>query len=217
VRSTIEEGGYDLQGALLLERRWSMEANYLVSWASMVTLQPRERHPQYTRPCSISSTSRTMSQLTPSTTPIRTFEDHEGTVNATAVFPNKRRMVTGSSDCTLRLWDLETGVMLKKIEGHSASVRALAVSRDGQIIASGDGNGELIAWHGETGESLTKPINAHTSYKMLTFICDTVHQHSALIDRLHLQGYRPIRKRPHPGGKGSIRCRIHVHEPSFED
>ncbi|KAG2741280.1 WD40 repeat-like protein [Suillus brevipes Sb2] len=103
-----------------------------------------------------------MSQLIPSTTPIRTFEDHDDTIQAVAVFPDMRRMVTGSDDKTLRIWDLETGVVLKKMEGHSSQVSALAVSRDGQIIASGDGGGDIIAWHGETGESLTQHIKAHT-------------------------------------------------------
>jgi WD40 repeat protein len=104
-----------------------------------------------------------MSQLIPSTTPIRTFEDHKDTVMAVAVFPDKRRMVTGSWDKTLCLWDLETGVVLKKMEGHSNAALALAVSRDGQMIASGDSNGEIIGWHGETGESLTEPIKAHSN------------------------------------------------------
>jgi WD40 repeat protein len=101
-----------------------------------------------------------MSQLIPSTRPNRTFDDHEGTVVAVTVFPDRRRMVTGSDDKTLRLWDLETGIVLKKMEGHNSHVRALAVSRDGQIIASGNFDGEIIAWHCETGESLTKPIKA---------------------------------------------------------
>jgi len=104
-----------------------------------------------------------MSQLIPSTTPIRTFEDHTSWVRAVAVFPNKQRMVTGSSDKTLHLWDLETGVVLKKMEGHSNAGLMLAVSRDGQIIASGDAYGEIIGWHGETGESLTEPIKAHSN------------------------------------------------------
>jgi WD40 repeat protein len=111
-----------------------------------------------------STTSSKMSQLIPNTTPIRTFEDHNNTVWAVAVFPDKRRMVSGSFDKTLRLWDLVTGVVLKKMKGHRGSeVWALAVSRDGQIIASGDNSGELIAWHGETGESLTKPFKAHSN------------------------------------------------------
>jgi WD40 repeat protein len=74
-------------------------------------------------------------------------------------------MITaGLLEKTLRLWDLETGVVLKKMEGHSSWVWAFAVSRDGQIIASGTDRGELIAWHGQTGESLTKPIKAGSSY-----------------------------------------------------
>ncbi|KAG2051836.1 WD40 repeat-like protein [Suillus hirtellus] len=105
-----------------------------------------------------------MSQLIPSTTPIRTFEDHEDDINAVAVFPDEQQMITGSGDKTLRLWDLETGVVLKKMEGHRSKVSALAVSRNGQIIASGDVGGEVIAWHGETGESITQPIKAHSSY-----------------------------------------------------
>ncbi|KAG2125183.1 WD40-repeat-containing domain protein [Suillus bovinus] len=105
-----------------------------------------------------------MSELIPISTPLRVFEDHEKSVRAVAVFPNKRRMVTGSDDKTLRLWDLETGVVLKKMEGHSGGVKALAVSRDGQIIASGDENGEVIAWHGESGESITQPIKAHSEW-----------------------------------------------------
>ncbi|KAG2356766.1 hypothetical protein BDR07DRAFT_1422354 [Suillus spraguei] len=79
-----------------------------------------------------------MSQLTPSTASIRTFEDHEGTVWVVVVFPDKRRMVTCSSDKTLCLRNLETGIVLRKMEGHSSWAQALAVSRDGQIIASGD-------------------------------------------------------------------------------
>jgi WD40 repeat protein len=76
-----------------------------------------------------------MSQLIPSTTPIRTFEDHEEGIIAVAVFPDKRRMITDSHDKTLRLWDLETGVVLKKMEGHSSTVGALTTSRDGKIIS----------------------------------------------------------------------------------
>ncbi|KAG2142856.1 quinon protein alcohol dehydrogenase-like superfamily [Suillus bovinus] len=94
--------------------------------------------------------------------PLREFKGHAG-VNAVAVFPDKRRMVTSSVDRTLHLWDLKTGVVLKKMEGHSSKVWGLAVSRDGQLIASGDGGGELIVWHGETGESITK-IQGHPDW-----------------------------------------------------
>ncbi|KAG1800320.1 uncharacterized protein HD556DRAFT_1439176 [Suillus plorans] len=104
-----------------------------------------------------------MSELITITTPLRRFKGHEKGITAVAVFPDKRRMVTGSYDTTVRLWDLKTGVVLKKMEGHRNWVWKLAVSRDGQVIASGDTSGEVIVWHGETGELLTK-IKAHSYY-----------------------------------------------------
>ncbi|KAG2358613.1 WD40-repeat-containing domain protein [Suillus spraguei] len=106
-----------------------------------------------------------MSEVIPITsTPLRKFKVHEDCLNAVAVLPDKRRMVTASRDKTLRLWDLKTRVVLKKMEGHRNSVLSLAVSRDGQLIASGDGGGYLIIWHGETGKSLTQPIDAHSKW-----------------------------------------------------
>ncbi|KAG2142871.1 uncharacterized protein EDB93DRAFT_1252134 [Suillus bovinus] len=94
--------------------------------------------------------------------PLRQFPGHKGGVNAVAIFPDKRRMVTGSEDKTLRLWDLKTGVVLKHMEGHRSGVLRLAVSRDGQLISSGGEDGEVIVWHGETGKPLTQPIEAHS-------------------------------------------------------
>ncbi|KAG2368632.1 WD40-repeat-containing domain protein [Suillus spraguei] len=103
-----------------------------------------------------------MAELIPITTPLREFRCHH-CVRATAVLPDKLRMVTASNDNRLRLWDLKTGVVLKKMEGHRNWVRCLAVSRDGQLIASGDKDGVVIVWHGKTGESLAEPIEAHSS------------------------------------------------------
>lgn len=96
----------------------------------------------------------------PSTKPLRTFKGHIDFIRAVAVFPDKRRMVTGSMDSSLRLWDLKTGAVLKNMEGHRSAVRTMAVSPDGKLIASGDESGVLIAWHGESGETLTK-VKAH--------------------------------------------------------
>ncbi|KAG2150247.1 WD40-repeat-containing domain protein [Suillus bovinus] len=104
-----------------------------------------------------------MSKLIQITTPLREFKGHEGNVMAVAVLPNKREMITSSYDKTLRLWDLKTRVMLKKMEGHSVGVVGLAVSQDGQLIASGDLNGEVAIWRGKTGESLTQPIKFHSN------------------------------------------------------
>jgi WD40 repeat protein len=105
-----------------------------------------------------------MSQLIPSTTPVQEFEGHNGSVSSVAILPDKRRIVTGSQDKILRLWDLKEGVMLKQMERHSSYVWALAVSHHGKLIASGGENGELVAWDGDTGKPLTQIIKDHTCW-----------------------------------------------------
>ena len=110
--------------------------------------------------------------IIPSTAPSRTFKGHEDLVQAVAVFPDGRRMVTGSRDKTLRLWNLKDGSLLKKMEGHTSGIIAVTVSRDGELIASGDRKGKLIAWRGDYGESLTKAIKVHDFICSLDFSPD---------------------------------------------
>ena len=45
-------------------------------------------------------------------------------VTSVSVTPDGRRAVSGSSDKTLRVWDLESGACLRTLEGHSDGVRA---------------------------------------------------------------------------------------------
>tara|TARA_B100000459_G_scaffold21990_1_gene10818 strand:- start:17 stop:184 length:168 start_codon:yes stop_codon:yes gene_type:complete len=42
------------------------------------------------------------------------------------VFPDGRRVVSGSYDKTLKVWDVETGKCLAMLEGHSDYVRRAA-------------------------------------------------------------------------------------------
>ena len=37
-------------------------------------------------------------------------------------FGDGKRVVSGSSDKTIRIWDAETGQQLKQLEGHSGAV-----------------------------------------------------------------------------------------------
>ena len=46
-----------------------------------------------------------------------------------------RRVVSGSRDATLRVWDVETGECLHVLVGHVAAVRC--VQYDGRLVVSG--------------------------------------------------------------------------------
>ena len=56
---------------------------------------------------------------------LQTFTGHTSVVSAVAVLPDGR-VVSGSWDTTLRVWDLETGEC-KELTGHTGSVVAVAV------------------------------------------------------------------------------------------
>jgi len=42
------------------------------------------------------------------------------------VFPDGRRVVSGSKDETLKVWDIEAGKCVKTLQGHSHYVRCAA-------------------------------------------------------------------------------------------
>lgn len=50
---------------------------------------------------------------------IRTLSGHSSSVNAVAVTPDGKQVISGSSDNTLKFWDLETGEELFTLTGYS--------------------------------------------------------------------------------------------------
>ena len=75
-------------------------------------------------------------------------------VQCVAISPDGRRVVSGSSDKTLKVWDVETGKCVATLEGHSAWVIGVAVFPDGQRVVSGSWDNTLKVWDLATGECL---------------------------------------------------------------
>ncbi|KAG2365168.1 hypothetical protein BDR07DRAFT_1399605 [Suillus spraguei] len=92
-----------------------------------------------------------MSELIPITTPLREFKGHESYVRAVSVFPDQRRMVTASTDNTLRLWD-------KLIKFHSGYITSLDFSPDGKVLASGSWDQTTTLWNTKTWQQQVDPI-----------------------------------------------------------
>lgn len=76
--------------------------------------------------------------------------------------PNCNYIVTGSSDKTVRLWDVQSGECARLFIGHRSMVLSLAISPDGRFMASGDEDGTIIMWDLSTGRSVL-PIMGHNS------------------------------------------------------
>ena len=56
-------------------------------------------------------------------TSLQTLKGHESLVNSVAWNPAGTRIVSGSEDKTLRIWDAATGTSLQTLEGHESRVR----------------------------------------------------------------------------------------------
>jgi WD40 repeat protein/serine/threonine protein kinase len=81
-------------------------------------------------------------QLSRSHRLLRTFEGHTGSVNSVCLTADRRYALSGGSDKTLKLWEVETGRCLRTFEGHAGPVNAVYVSADGRYALSG--SGEMI-------------------------------------------------------------------------
>ena len=73
---------------------------------------------------------------------------------------NDGRILSWSSDNTLRLWDGQSGQCLKVLEGHSNSVLGALALNDGRIL-SWSWDKTLRLWDGQSGQCL-KVLEGHS-------------------------------------------------------
>jgi WD40 repeat protein len=71
------------------------------------------------------------------------WRDGESEVKSIALSPDGQKVVSGSYDSAVRLWDIDTGKVIAKWMGHTRSVLSVRWSRDGQRVLSGSKDGML--------------------------------------------------------------------------
>jgi serine/threonine protein kinase len=77
---------------------------------------------------------------------------HQGPVGAVVCSPDGRRALSGGSDGTMRLWDLEKGKQLHVFEGHTGWVSSVALSPDGhRALSAGSFDKTVHLWNVDTG------------------------------------------------------------------
>ena len=77
--------------------------------------------------------------------------------------PDGKKIVSGSDDNTVRIWDAATGELLRTLVGHTSQVNTVAWSPDGTQIASGSLDRTIRIWNAFTGE-LLKTLIGHTDW-----------------------------------------------------
>jgi serine/threonine protein kinase len=80
-----------------------------------------------------------------------TLRGHAGPLRAVCFSPDGSRIVSGSEDETVKVWDAHTGQETLTLKGHTGTVQSVAFSPDGQRIVSGSWDQTLKMWDAQTG------------------------------------------------------------------
>ncbi len=80
---------------------------------------------------------------------------HGDSVTACAISADGAFVLTGSSDCSAILWDVQTGANLRTFVGHEKGVNFVALSADGMLALTGSSDEKTFhLWNTRTGQAM---------------------------------------------------------------
>src|SRR4030067_169286 len=78
---------------------------------------------------------------------------HIGPVESVACSPDGKLLASGSSDKSIKLWEMPKGKLLNTLTGHGG-VGSVSFSPDGKLLASGSSDKSIKLWEMPTGKLL---------------------------------------------------------------
>ncbi|VFM98284.1 MAG: WD40 repeat [Candidatus Kentron sp. G] len=125
--------------------------------------------------------------------PVRLLAGHGNVVLSLAFSPErptgKQYLLSGSSDDTAHLWDVESGESLAVLRGHTGAINAVAFSPDGERLVTGSNDHTLRLWmvpkeKQQTAPELLAELTGHTDkVRTVAFSPDGGHLFSGSDDK----------------------------------
>jgi len=103
-------------------------------------------------PFGAASTCPTTVRLAPTAQVWETLRSSlDGQTATVAITPDGRRIVSGSHDHRVRIWDLASGQLERTLKGHTDQVLSVAVTPDGSRIVSAGKDRTVRIWELASG------------------------------------------------------------------
>jgi len=82
------------------------------------------------------------------TSKVLAINDHDSyaAIFSVAISPDGQYVAAGSMDAVVRIWDVSTGQLVKRLRGHQDRVRSIAFTPDGRGLVSGSEDKILKFW-----------------------------------------------------------------------
>jgi WD40 repeat protein/uncharacterized caspase-like protein len=87
-----------------------------------------------------------------------TIKAHTAPVLAAAYTPDGKRIVSGSGDGELALWNANDLTRIRSTRAHPSAVNSVAISPDGRVAATGGEDGAVMFWNADTLEPLATAV-----------------------------------------------------------
>jgi len=84
--------------------------------------------------------------------PMTIIEGHTKQILCTAMSADGGRLVTGSTDKTVKVWNCASGKELTSFGGHTSRVLAVAFANEGRDVVSASADGTVKIWDAQTGK-----------------------------------------------------------------
>lgn len=139
---------------------------------------------------------------------LKTFQGHKDGI--TCLQFNRKYLMSGSYDTTIKIWNVETGECIKTLAGHSKGVRALAF--DSQKLITGGLDSTVKVWNYHSGKCIATYRGHEDAVSSVDFSGKTIVSGSAdcTVKVWHVDSRTCFTLRGH---SDCVNC-VKIHEPS---
>lgn len=85
------------------------------------------------------------------------YTGHNDVVRKLLVLPGGKKFVLASNDCTLKIWDIETGNVISTLQGHDSFIYDVGVLSNGDLVSTAEDRSVRIWRNGAVRQAITLP------------------------------------------------------------